>query len=53
MGNARQIAILLKRDGFDLSTRNAVIMALQEDLNYSEEEAVNICDEIIKEAKFI
>ena len=49
MSTAREIAITLKRDGYDLSNRNAVIMALQEDLYYSEEEAVNIANEIIKE----
>jgi len=49
MGTAREIALTLKRDGFDISTRNGVIMALQEDLGYSEEEAVNVADEIIKE----
>ena len=53
MGNARQIAIALAKDGFDISTRNAVIMALEEDFNYSEEEAVNIADEIVRESKYI
>ncbi len=50
MGNARQIATILKNDGFDISTRNGAIMALQEDLGYSEEEAVNIADEIVRAA---
>ena len=53
MGNARQIAMILKRDGFDLSTRNATIMALQEDLRCSEEEAVALCDEVMREARNI
>ena len=47
MGNARQIAIMLKRDGYDISTLNAVIMALEEDLGYSEEEAMNIASEVL------
>ena len=53
MGTAKEIALTLKRDGYDISTRNATIMALQEDLYYSEEEAVNIVDEVIKESKGI
>ncbi len=53
MSTAREIALTLKRDGYDISTRNAAIMALQEDLCYSEEEAVSVVDEIIKEAKEI
>lgn len=53
MGNARQIAITLKRDGFDISTRNAAVMALEEDFGYSEEEALSIADEIVRESKFI
>lgn len=48
MGNARQIAIMLKRDGYDVSTLNAVIMALEEDLGYSEEEAVSIASEVLR-----
>ena len=51
MSNARIIAITLIRDGYNLSTLNAVIMALQEDLNYSEEEAVNIAHEILQAAR--
>lgn len=31
----------------------AAIMALQEDLHYSEEEAINVVDEVIKEAKSV
>lgn len=50
MGTAREIAETLKRDGYDISTRNDVIMALQEDLDYSEEEAVSVAGEIIKES---
>ena len=50
MGNARQTAIMLKKDGYDISTRNAAIMALEEDLGYSEEEAVSIADFIVNEA---
>ena len=51
MSTAREIALTLKRDGYDISTRNAAIMALQEDLDYSEEEAVNVVDEVIKESR--
>ncbi|MBQ8984609.1 hypothetical protein IJ098_02010 [Candidatus Saccharibacteria bacterium] len=50
MNNARQIAILLKQDGYDISNTNAAIMALQEDLGYSEEEAVSIANFIVREA---
>lgn len=50
MNNARQIAIILKRDGYDISTTNAAIMALQEDLGYSEEEAVSIANFIVQES---
>ena len=50
MNNARQIAIILKQDGYDISSINAVIMALQEDLGYSEEEAVSIANFIVREA---
>jgi hypothetical protein len=53
MSTAREIALTLKRDGYDISTRNAAIMALQEDLGYSEEEAVNVVDEVIKESRRI
>ena len=53
MSSAKEIALTLVRDGYDISTRNAAIMALQEDLSYSEEEAVNLADEIIKEGKNI
>lgn len=49
MGTARQIALMLKRDGYDISTLNAAIMALQEDLGYSEEDAINVASEIVKE----
>lgn len=51
MSNAREIAVTLKRDGFDISTLNAVIMALEEDLGYSEEEAVNVAGEVLKAGK--
>lgn len=51
MSNAREIAVTLKRDGFDISTLNAVIMALEEDLGYSEEEAVNIASEVLRAGK--
>lgn len=51
MSVAKEIALTLKRDGYDISTRNAVIMALQEDLGYSEEEAVSVADEVIKVAR--
>ncbi len=47
MGDARMMAITLKRDGYDISTRNAAIMALQEDFGLPEEEAVNLADEVI------
>lgn len=50
MGYARQIAITLVRDGYDISTRNAAIMALEEDLGYSEEEAVSVADAVVREA---
>lgn len=50
MGNAKQIATVLKRDGYDISTVNAAIMALQEDLGYSEEEAVSLAGFIVAEA---
>ena len=50
MGNARQIATILKRDGYDISTINAAIMALEEDLGYSEEEAVSIASMIVQES---
>ena len=50
MGNARQIATILKRDGYDISTTNAAIMALEEDFGYSEEEAVSIADMIVRES---
>ena len=50
MGNARQIAIALSKDGYDISTRNAAIMALEEDFGYSEEEAVNLADAIVEES---
>jgi len=53
MNNARQIAILLKQDGYDISNVNATIMALQEDLGYSEEEAVSIANFIVQEARNI
>ncbi len=53
MNNARQIAILLKQDGYDISNTNAVIMALQEDLGYSEEEAVSIANFVVMESKNI
>lgn len=53
MGNAKQIAVILKNDGFDISTVNAAIMALQEDLGYSEEEAVNIAGEVVREGKWV
>lgn len=53
MGNARQIAIALKNDGFDISTINEAIMALQEDFGYSEEEAVNIASEVVREGRFV
>ncbi|MBQ3445451.1 hypothetical protein IJG29_01850 [Candidatus Saccharibacteria bacterium] len=53
MNNARQIAITLKRDGYDISNINAAIMALEEDLNYSEEEAVSLARFIVQEAKYI
>ena len=51
MGTARMIALALIRDGYDVSTRNAAIMALQEDLGYSEEEAVSVADEVIRAAR--
>lgn len=51
MNNARQIATLLKQDGYDMSSLNAVIMALEEDLGYSEEEAVSIASFVLQEAK--
>lgn len=51
MGNARQIAIILKRDGYDISTINASVMALEEDLGYSEEEAISIADMVVREAR--
>lgn len=53
MSNARQIAITLKRDGYDISTFNAAVMALQEDLHYSESEAVSIADFIVRESRNI
>ena len=53
MGNARQIAAMLKNDGFDISTINGAIMALQEDFGYSEEEAVNIAGEVMREGRYI
>lgn len=53
MNNARQIAIMLKRDGYDISSINAAIMALQEDLGYSEEEAVSIASFIVRESRNI
>ena len=53
MGTAREITETLKRDGYDISTRNDVIMALQEDVDYSEEEAVSVAGEIIKESQEI
>ncbi|MBR5408856.1 hypothetical protein IK112_02835 [Candidatus Saccharibacteria bacterium] len=53
MNNARQIAILLKQDGYDISNINAAIMALQEDLGYSEEEAVSIANFVVMESKNI
>lgn len=53
MGNARQIATILKRDGYDISSTNAAIMALQEDLGYSEEEAVSLANFIVRESKYI
>ena len=53
MGNARQIATILKNDGFDISTINGAIMALQEGFGYSEEEAVNIASEIVRESRYI
>lgn len=53
MNNARQIAIILKRDGYDISNLNAAIMALEEDLGYSEEEAVSIANFIVQESRYI
>ena len=53
MGNARQIANMLKNDGYDISTINGAIMALQEDFGYSEEEAVNIASEVVREGRFL
>ena len=53
MNNARQIAIMLKQDGYDISTINGAIMALQEDLGYSEEEAVSIASFIVRESRNI
>lgn len=53
MNNARQIAIMLKRDGYDISNLNAAIMALQEDLGYPEEEAVSLANFIVQESKYI
>lgn len=53
MNNARQIAILLKQDGYDISNLNAAIMALEEDLGYSEEEAVSIASAIVQESNRI
>lgn len=51
MNNARQIAIILKRDGYDISNTSAAIMALQEDLGYSEEEAVSIANFVVQESR--
>ena len=51
MNNARQIATLLQQDGYDISNLNAAIMALEEDLGYSEEEATSIASFIVEEAK--
>lgn len=51
MSSPREIATTLVYDGYKISTRNEVITALQEDLGYSEEEAVSLADEIIKESK--
>ena len=53
MNNARQIAIILKQDGYGISNTNAAIMALQEDLGYSEEEAVSIANFVVMESKNI
>lgn len=53
MNNAKQIAVLLKRDGYDISNINAVVMALQEDLDYSEEEAVSIANFVVRESNNI
>ena len=50
MGNARQIAITLKENGYDISTLNAAIMALEEYFGYSEEEAVSIASMVVREA---
>lgn len=52
MNNARQIAMILVRDGYDISTTNAAIMALEEDLGYSEEEAVSIADFVVREGRY-
>ena len=51
MGNARMIAIALMRDGYDISTRNAVIAALEEDYRMPEEEAVSLADAVLMEGK--
>lgn len=53
MSTAQEIAFTLKRDGYNLSTLNAAIMALQEDLGYSESEAISVADEVIKAARGI
>ena len=51
MDNAKQIAIMLKQNGYDLSNTNAAIMALQEYLGNSEEEAVSIANFIVEAAR--
>ena len=51
MGNARMMAIALRRDGYDISTRNAAIMALQEDFGLPEEEAVSLADAVVAESR--
>ena len=53
MGNAREMALTLRRDGYDISTRNGAIMAIQEDFNLSEEEAVSLADEIVRASRGI
>ena len=53
MSSARQIASLLIRDGYDISNRNAAIMALQEDLGYTEEEAMSVADEVIRAGRMM
>ena len=53
MGNARMMAITLKRDGYDISTRNAAVMALEEDFGLPEEEAVSLADAVVEAGRSI